>query len=177
MLSTDLLHHHNEILVYILEMLDLEAIHDMVCFPISTTFHKIANERLLYFKKNTPIYDYILRQDKTNEELMNIPILFFKMTFFRNHFQDFKKYMFYILEIILKDEFILVSRLMKLYYVKKIDDNTVFLFFNHDDKNIYYSVIEKRIKFQSEYDIPQSGFILSNGEPQEYTDAIMKMIK
>ena len=177
MLSTDLLHHHNEISVYILEMLDLEDIHHIVCTPPSTTFHKIANERLLYFKKNNPIYKYILRQDKTNEEMMHLPILFFKMTFFRNHFQDFKKYMFYILDIISNDEFILVSRLLKLYYVKKVDDNTVILFFNHDEKNVYYSVIEKRIKFQSENRIPQSGFIVSNGEPQEYTDSIMKMIK
>ena len=60
---------------------------------------------------------------------------------------------------------------------KPIDNNTVILFFNHDEKNVYYSVIEKRIKFQSENHIPQSGFIVANGEPQEYTDLIMKMIK
>ena len=172
----EVLQYNHDIISAILDFMDIEVL-DNLCTCVSKIFHNISKMKISNFKMNSPIYKYVLRQDKTRDDMNNMKICFFKMTFFRNHFQDFKKYIFFILELIQDDEFILVSRLMKLYYVKKIDNNTLILFFNHDEHNIYFSVIEKKIHFRSRFDIPQSGYMIFNGEPQQHRDKIMELIK
>jgi hypothetical protein len=170
------LQYNCDIISSILEFMDIEIL-DTLCTRVSKTFYKISKNTIIKFKMNTPIYNYVLRQDKTRDDMDKMKICFFKMTFFRNHFQDFRKYIFFLFDLIQDNEFILVSRLMKLYYVKKIDYNTIILFFNHDEHNVYFSVIENKIHFRSRFDIPQSGYMIFNGQPQENRDKIMKLIK
>ena len=96
---------NTDILLYINDFIDIEDSQNMTRYPVNKLLFNISEKKLLNIKKNTLIYKIFLNKTKTDEELNQIPILFFKMTFFRQHFRDFKKYIFYILDIINNDCF------------------------------------------------------------------------
>ena len=168
-----------DLLLYINEFIDIEDSQNIMRYPVNKLLFDISRNRLLNIKKSTLIYKIFLSKTKTDEELNKIPILFFKMTFFRQHFHDFKKYIFYILDIIENDSFLLISKLRKIYYVKRYDDNTAYLVYYHctsTDDNIYFNRFEKKIKFNTTGNHQQCGYFFSNNKiVQENKELIKKL--
>lgn len=173
----DLIHYENELLDKILSLLDIETLYSFMCNPVSYAMYKISKKYIDNLKISTPIYKNILSCIRSHDEMNSLNLIFFKLNYFRSHFRDFKKYIFFIMDYFNNDEFILVSKLYKLYYLKKIDENTAILIFNHDSDNIYFSMIESKIRFQNSHDIPQSGYMIFQGEKQPYNDKIMDLLK
>ena len=168
-----------DILLYINDFIDIEDSQNMTRYPVNKLLFNISENKLLNIKKNTLIYKIFLNKTKTDEELNQIPILFFKMTFFRQHFRDFKKYIFYILDIINNDCFLLISKLRKIYYVKRYDDNTVYLVYYHStstNNNIYFNRFEDKIKFNTTGNHQQCGCFFNNNKiVEEHKELIEKL--
>ena len=168
-----------DILLYINEFIDIEDSQNMMRYPVNKLLFKISENKLLNIKKNTLIYKFFLNKTKTDQELNKIPILFFKMTFFRKHFRDFKKYIFYILDIINNDCFLLISKLRKIYYVKRYDYNTAYLVYYYSssiNNNIYFNRFENKIKINNTGNHQQCGHFLKNDEIiEEHKELIKKL--
>ena len=173
----DLIHYENEILQDILKLLDIETLYKLMCHPVSKSIYNISKNYIDEIKITTPIYTRILSSIKSKDEMNALNLIFFKLNYFRSHFRDFKKYIFFIMEYFEKDEFILVSKLYKLYYLKKIDENTAILVFNNDNDNVYFSLLESKVRFENTHNIPQSGYLIFHGEKQPYSDKILSLIK
>ena len=88
-----------DILLYINEFIDIEDSQNMMRYPVNKLLFKISENTLLNVKKKSKIYKTFLNKTKTDEELNKIPILFFKMSIFRQHFRDFKKTRFKMLNL------------------------------------------------------------------------------
>lgn len=170
---------NKDILLYINDFFDIEQSQNMMRYPVNKILFNISENKLLNIKKNTLIYKIFLNKTKTDQELNKLPLLFFKMTFFREHFRDFKKYIFYIFDIINDDCFLLVSKLQKIYYVKKYDDNTAYLVYYHNsstNNNIYFNRFEHKISSNDTGNHQQCGYFFNNNTiVEEHKELIEKL--
>ena len=64
--------------------------------------------------------------------------------------------------------FLLISKLRKIYYVKRYDDNTVYLVYYHstsnNNNNIYFNRVEDKIKFNTTGNHQQCGCFFNNNK-------------
>lgn len=133
---------------------------------------------------NNPIYMKVMCHYKVPcyNNMHMYPMVFFELKYFRNNFRDFKKYLFHYCSLIKSNLFFLVSRLEKVYFVQKINDNSCILLFYHDN-NIYYNVFYQKIPFHAKDEITkrQNGYIYYDGviiqEHREVIDIILEANK
>ena len=144
--------------------------------------------------------------ENNDERINEMNMTVFNMKFMKCIFRDFKKYLFYISDLNKnnkRNEFLLLSKLMKCYYVKRINNNTILAIYVDLYESVYYSFFEKKINFlplsqretEREIDtilndndrndrndryiqeLPQCGYLTYRGKLNETnTNGIMKIV-
>ena len=160
----------------LIEYLDLEDINILTNNKINKTITKIVENIITRKKINSPIYKRILKTKKSLEEIKNYSLIFFNTDYYKSGFKDFKKYIFHYTQNIKLKEFMLVSKMCKLLYVKEIDDNNILIIYDIDEDNIYYSILEKNIRMK--FIDNTSGYIYKNGIFQENINKnVLELVK
>ena len=155
---------------YFIEYLDLEDINILIKEKISKNITENAESIIFRRKMNSPVCNKILKRKQSLEKIKSYPLIFFNRDYYKRGFKNFKKYIFYYTQDLLLKEFMLVSKMNKLLYVKEIDDNNILIVYDIDENNIYYSIMENRIKMATISMIIKeqpSGYIFKNGILQE----------
>ena len=171
----------------ILEYLSIPGLMYLNKNLINKDLYSIVKRLLIKFKKSSEIFNFLQNSMNDNENrIKKMNLIVFNMKFMKCVFRDFKKYLFYISDfnINISNEFLLLSKLMKCYYIKRVNENLLLMIYVDTTENIYYSFFEKKIIFisniQSEpliEEIPQSGYIKYKGELNEINkNVIMRLI-
>lgn len=125
---------------------------------LQDTTQKMKIDSLLYV-------DFISNFSNPEIRIGNMDFIFFNMKFMQTLFKDFKKYLFYISDSCKNQhrEFLLLSRLNKMHYVKRLSDNIILMVYVDSSENTYYSFFEKKINF-TEFPLPTHGYLNYRGK-------------
>lgn len=163
-------------------IIDFNSLHENYYMSlISPNKHiQILCKKLLFdYKTNNAIYDKILVHKRTNIDIDNLRLIFFKLTSFRNNFKEFRNYIFYIFDNINENEFGLITRMEKLCYIKKINSNCALMLLHHSKYNIYYGLYYKNPLQNTEQTRiveNNSGYIYYNNKLNIENENIIKYI-
>tara|TARA_Y100000816_G_C25981409_1_gene512421 strand:+ start:382 stop:921 length:540 start_codon:yes stop_codon:yes gene_type:complete len=170
------------VLTTIIKFNSLHEIYYMTLIAPNKHIQKLCKNLLFNYKTNNAIYNKILIHKRSNIEIDNLKLIFFKITKFRNNFKEFRNYIFYIFNNIKENEFGLITRMEKLCYIKKIDDNCALMILYHELNNIYFSFYYKNPLKKLEQELNNenpknnSGYIYYNNKLIQENEFIIKYI-
>ncbi len=167
------------VLNHILNYQSLYDIYKFSLFPLNHRLKRMCNEIIFHYKINNVIYKKILKQKKSNVEINDLKLVFFKLKNFRDNFKSFRYFIFYVFNKLNCVDFALITRMDKFCYVKKIDNNRAILLFYYEKANIYYSLFYKEslnetsnipdnIKNNSGYIYYNNNLIMENADIIKY---------
>ena len=168
-------------LTTVFEFIDLKQLHHLF-FSLSN--HELKDKiesHIHYIKRNNIIYLKLLKDKISVDNIHQIHIVFFELNTFISKHRNFKKYIFNLFMELKpeNDMFYLANRRYELYFVKKLDNNTIVMLHNvNNDMSIYFSIFENKINFNNElkYGKNYSGYLIYNNVPIIENLHIMKYI-
>ena len=174
----DLIELDDYILSNIIKFNSLHEIYYMTLIAPNKHIQRLCKILIFNYKINNAIYNKILIHKRSNIEIDNLKLIFFKITNFRNNFKEFRNYIFYIFDNIKEDEFGLITRMEKLCYIKKINYNCALMILYHEVNNVYFSFYYKNPlqKLNNENPNNNSGYIYYNNNLIQENEFIIKYI-
>lgn len=168
-------------LTTVFEFIDLKHLHHLF-FSLSNHDLKDKIEaHIHYIKRNNIIYLRLLKDKISSDFIHNIPVVFFELNTFISKHRNFKKYIFNLFMELNPENnmFYLANRRYELYFVKKLDHNTIIMLHNvNKDTSIYFSIFEDKIDFNNEFKYGKDycGYLIYNNVPIMENLPIMKYI-
>ena len=138
------------IILHILRFCNLDELYKYSLGVINHKIKRLCNQEIFHYKTDNVIYRNILINKRSNIEIQNIKLIFFKLKHFRDNFKDFRSFIFYIFDKINDNEFGLINRMDKFCYIKRIDNNRALLLLYHEKVNVYYSLFYRESLFNNE---------------------------
>jgi len=151
----------------VFEFIDLKQLHQLFFSLLNHELKDKIQSQIHYIKRNNIIYLKLLKDKISYDFIEHIPVVFFEMNTFISKNNNFKKYIFNLF-IELNPEnnmFYLANRRYELYFVKKLDHNTIIMIHNvNKDMSIYFSIFEYKIDINNEnkYGKNYCGFLIYN---------------
>jgi hypothetical protein len=128
---------HEELIIEVLKYFDITTLYHK-CKNISQPFKHLSNQ-LIHEKQSSILISFY---PELLQSWFHLPLFFFNISYFQHQFTDFRTFIFYLTDF--HEEFILVSKMEKMYYVKKLTPNHLLFLCDHDGNNIYYTIYFKR---------------------------------
>lgn len=149
------------VLSHIITFIDLHENYNMTLIAPNKRYQQLCKYLLFNYKTKNPIYEKVLQYKRSNIDIDNLKLIFFKISSFRNNFKEFRNYIFHIFDNINQNEFGLITRMEKICYIKKINKNCALMLLYHDKVNVYYSLYY-RIPFKDTQNNTNTALVQNN---------------